>query len=64
MSNFGNENQDYKTWICLICGWIYSEEHGLPEEGIPPKTRWKDVPFDWLCPECGAQKDDFEMEEI
>ena len=51
----------YLTWMCLICGWVYEEENGLPEEGIAPGTRWLDVPMNWTCPECGARKDDFEI---
>jgi rubredoxin len=54
----------YLTWMCLICGWVYEEEKGLPEEGIAPGTRWLDVPMNWTCPECGARKDDFEMTVI
>lgn len=60
----GNANAatgEFKSWMCLICGWIYDEEAGLPEEGIAPGTRWEDVPMNWTCPECGARKDDFEM---
>jgi rubredoxin len=52
---------EFKSWMCLICGWIYDEEAGLPDEGIAPGTRWEDVPMNWTCPECGARKDDFEM---
>ncbi|MBJ7310560.1 rubredoxin [Rugamonas sp. CCM 8940] len=47
--------------MCLICGWVYDEAAGLPDEGIPAGTRWADVPMNWACPECGARKDDFEM---
>jgi rubredoxin len=54
----------YLTWMCLICGWVYEEEKGLPEEGIAPGTRWLDIPMNWTCPECGARKDDFEMTVI
>ena len=54
----------YKTSMCLICGWVYDEAAGLPEEGIAPGTRSEDVPMNWTCPECGARKDDFEMVEI
>ncbi len=54
----------FQTWMCLICGWVYEEEHGLPDEGIAPGTRWPDVPMNWTCPECGARKDDFEMTVI
>ena len=50
-----------KTWMCVVCGLIYDEEQGWPEEGIAPGTRWEDVPSDWTCPECGARKGDFEM---
>lgn len=53
-----------KTWVCITCGWIYDEEAGAPEEGIAPKTRWADVPDDWVCPECYKGKDDFEMVEV
>ena len=53
-----------KKYMCLICGWIYDEEVGSPEDGIPPGTRWEDVPPNWTCPECGARKDDFEMVEF
>ena len=49
---------------CLICGWVYDEEVGYEEDGIAPGTKWEDVPFDWICPECGAMKDDFEMIEV
>jgi len=53
-----------KTYICVICGFIYDEEKGLPDEGIPPSTKWEDVPADWLCPDCGTTKADFEMTEV
>jgi len=55
---------EYRSWMCLICGWIYDEEAGLPDEGIAPGTRWEDVPINWTCPECGARKEDFEMVQI
>jgi len=51
----------YKKYICIICGLIYDEEKGLPDEGIAPGTRWEDVPEDWLCPDCGVGKTEFEL---
>jgi rubredoxin len=54
----------YRNWMCIICGWVYEEAIGSPEDGLPPGTRWEDVPDDWVCPDCGASKDDFEMIEI
>ena len=55
---------EHKKYMCLICGYIYDEAQGWPEEGIEPGTAWADVPITWVCPECGATKDDFEMVEI
>lgn len=53
-----------RTWMCVVCGFIYNEAEGLPEEGIPPGTRWADVPETWTCPDCGVGKSDFEMIEV
>lgn len=53
-----------KQWQCFFCGYFYDESAGCPEEGIPPGTRWEDVPDDWMCPQCGAGKDDFAMIEL
>lgn len=56
--------QEYNKYICLICGLIYDEAEGWPEDGIEPGTRWEDVPENWFCPDCGAGKEDFEMVKI
>ena len=53
-----------KTWQCIVCGFIYDEAEGWEEEGIAPGTKWEDVPEDWVCPECGVGKADFEMMEV
>lgn len=49
----------FKQWVCVICGWIYDEEAGLPDEGIAPGTRFEDIPDDWRCPLCDVGKEDF-----
>jgi rubredoxin-NAD+ reductase len=54
----------FKTWLCVVCGLIYDEALGWPDDGIIAGTRWDDVPEDWKCPECGVGKDDFEMLDI
>ena len=54
----------YKKYMCLLCGYIYDEEQGWPEDGIAAFTRWEDVPLTWRCPDCGTTKEDFEMQEI
>lgn len=48
----------------MVCGFIFDEAQGLPEAGIPSGTRWDDVPEDWVCPDCGATKSEFEMVPI
>lgn len=45
---------------CSICGYIYNEDEGDPDSNIPPGTKWEDLPDDWVCPVCGATKDQFE----
>ena len=57
-------DKPYKAWMCIICGWIYEEEKGAPEEGLAPGTRWEDVPEFWVCPDCGAGKEDFDMIQL
>jgi rubredoxin len=49
------------SWQCVVCGLIYCEVDGWPEDGIAAGTRWDDVPQDWLCPDCGVRKTDFEL---
>ena len=53
-----------KMYMCVICGFIYDEKEGWPDDGIPAGTRWEDVPDDWQCPDCNADKFDFDMIEI
>ncbi|HEX9810509.1 MAG TPA: rubredoxin [Burkholderiales bacterium] len=53
-----------RTFMCVVCGFVYDEEKGLPQEGIAPGTLWEDIPENWKCPECGAAKNDFELIEI
>ena len=55
---------DFKKWECIVCGWIYDEELGGPEDGMEPGTRWEDIPEDWVGPECGVGNEDFYMIEI
>ncbi len=55
---------EYKRYVCVICGFIYDEHQGYPDDGIAPGTAWHDVPATWVCPDCGAGKEDFEMLEL
>jgi rubredoxin len=50
-----------KKWQCRFCSYIYDEALGIPEEGIAPGTRLADISDDWMCPDCGATKEDFDL---
>jgi rubredoxin len=53
-----------KRYQCLVCGWVYDEQLGWPQEGITEGTPWQDVPENWTCPDCGISKADFDMVEV
>ncbi len=53
----------YRKYECVVCGFIYDEAEGLPDDGIPAGTRWEDIPEDWECPDCGISKSDFDLLE-
>ena len=53
-----------KKYQCIVCGWIYDEAEGWPQDGIKAGTKWEDIPDDWTCPDCGVSKADFEMVEV
>ena len=46
-------------YVCMVCGFDYDEAAGEPGSGIAPGTKWEDVPEDWVCPICGADKSMF-----
>jgi rubredoxin len=50
-------------YVCNICSYVYDPEVGDPDAGIEPGTKFEDLPDDWVCPECGAIKEQFEKEE-
>lgn len=49
-----------KRYRCVICEHIYDPAEGDPQGGIKPGTAFEDIPEDWVCPDCGATKADFE----
>jgi len=56
----GTVNMD--KYVCTLCGYIYDPEEGDPENNISPGTSFAELPDDWVCPVCGANKDEFEKE--
>jgi rubredoxin len=61
MEMTSTERSSMNRYRCLVCGFEYDEKLGIPEDGIPPGTRWDDLPSDWICPDCGTRKEEFEM---
>ncbi|MDL2236512.1 rubredoxin [Christensenellaceae bacterium OttesenSCG-928-K19] len=51
-----------EKYVCTICGYVYDEAEGDPDNGVAAGTKWADVPGDWVCPTCGADKTAFEKE--
>lgn len=45
---------------CIVCGYVYDPEIGEPDNGILPGTSFEDLPDTYVCPICGAPKDQFE----
>lgn len=49
-------------WVCTVCGYVYDPEIGDPDNGVEPGTPFENLPEDWVCPDCGVDKDMFEKE--
>ncbi len=57
------EVAEVPKYKCTVCGYIYDPELGDPDGGIKPGTPFEEIPDDWVCPVCGAAKDEFERTE-
>jgi len=61
-SEISKEAIENELWQCLLCHYTYESEKGDPISGIEPGTKFEDLPDDWTCPICGADKSMFERE--
>lgn len=52
---------EMQKWICQVCGYIYNPAMGDGANEIPPDTSFENLPEDWVCPECGVGRDQFEL---
>ena len=57
------EAPEMAKYRCTVCGYIYDPELGDPDGGIKPGTPFEEIPGDWVCPVCGATREEFEREE-
>ncbi len=51
-----------EKWKCSVCGYVYDPEAGDPDGDVPAGAPFENLPDDWVCPVCGASKDQFEKE--
>ncbi len=51
-----------QKYVCSVCGYVYDPEEGDPDNGVEPGTSFESLPDDWVCPICGALKEQFEPE--
>ena len=51
-----------KQYICSVCGFVYDEAAGLPDDGFPAGTKFEQLPDSWTCPLCGAAKSEFQAQ--
>ena len=42
---------------CEVCGYVYDEAAGDPDNGINPGTKFEDLGDDFECSLCGVGKD-------
>lgn len=48
-------------YMCVLCGFIYQESEGLPDQAIQAGTPWSSLPDDWRCPDCEGDKKNFDV---
>ncbi len=48
-----------KKYECAVCGYLYDEEQGEPDNGFAPGTKFEDLPDDYACPLCAVGKEEF-----
>jgi rubredoxin len=51
-----------KKYVCGVCGYVYDPANGDSENDVAKGTEFRDLPADWTCPVCGADKSEFAPE--
>ena len=52
-----------KKYVCNLCGYVYDPAEGDPDSDVASGTAFEDLPDDWVCPVCGASKEDFSVSD-
>lgn len=61
-ARLSERSKTMKKYVCQVCGYVYDPAAGDPDTGVAAGTPFEKLPEDWLCPVCGASKDQFEPE--
>jgi rubredoxin len=51
-----------EKYVCTVCGYVYDEALGEPDNSIAAGTKFEDLADDYVCPLCGVGKDMFEKQ--
>lgn len=62
-THYPTEEYEMQRYVCEVCGYIYDPEEGDPDSDIEAGTSFEALPEDWVCPMCGASKEEFSPEE-
>lgn len=52
-----------QKYICNVCGYVYDPAEGDPDNGVQKGTPFDKIPDTWVCPVCGAGKDQFSPQD-
>ena len=58
-----NDRDRMSKYKCTVCGYVYDPQKGDMDSGVKPGTPFEELPDDWLCPQCGADKSAFRKED-
>ena len=56
-----SEENKSKSYVCIMCGYIYDPAIGDPYGGVDANTTFEALPDDWACPMCYVGKDEFDV---
>ncbi|MBU3138142.1 acyl-CoA dehydrogenase family protein [Clostridium gasigenes] len=49
----------WKRYVCNGCGYEYDPAIGDEDSEVLPETLFEAIPEEWICPDCGEEKDKF-----
>lgn len=62
-NDYNMEVYEMAKYKCMMCGYVYDEAKGDPDNGIPAGTKWEDLPSNYACPVCASPKGQFKKIE-